>query len=70
MTKAKKDIFLWQYYVFLGYFPLDLFGYPWDMEAQNEPVAQLVEHLTFNQVAEGSSPSWLTENVSPSSSLA
>ena len=26
----------------------------------NEPLAQLVEHLTFNQRVEGSSPSWLT----------
>ena len=25
-----------------------------------EPLAQLVEHLTFNQRVEGSSPSWLT----------
>jgi hypothetical protein len=25
-----------------------------------EPLAQLVEHLTFNQGVEGSSPSWLT----------
>ena len=24
-----------------------------------EPLAQLVEHLTFNQRVEGSSPSWL-----------
>ena len=27
---------------------------------KNEPLAQLVEHLTFNQRVEGSSPSWLT----------
>ena len=27
---------------------------------RNEPLAQLVEHLTFNQRVEGSSPSWLT----------
>ncbi len=26
----------------------------------HEPLAQLVEHLTFNQGVEGSSPSWLT----------
>ncbi len=26
----------------------------------SEPLAQLVEHLTFNQGVEGSSPSWLT----------
>ncbi|VXA98881.1 hypothetical protein BACI348_20051 [Bacillus altitudinis] len=26
----------------------------------DEPLAQLVEHLTFNQRVEGSSPSWLT----------
>ena len=26
----------------------------------HEPLAQLVEHLTFNQRVEGSSPSWLT----------
>ncbi|VXB97909.1 hypothetical protein BACI71_160099 [Bacillus mycoides] len=25
-----------------------------------EPLAQLVEHLTFNQRVEGSNPSWLT----------
>ena len=31
------------------------------MEQHNyEPLAQLVEHLTFNQGVEGSSPSWLT----------
>jgi hypothetical protein len=28
--------------------------------AKCEPLAQLVEHLTFNQGVEGSSPSWLT----------
>jgi hypothetical protein len=28
-----------------------------------EPLAQLVEHLTFNQGVEGSSPSWLTTVV-------
>jgi hypothetical protein len=28
--------------------------------SQHEPLAQLVEHLTFNQGVEGSSPSWLT----------
>ena len=28
--------------------------------ANKEPLAQLVEHLTFNQRVEGSSPSWLT----------
>jgi hypothetical protein len=28
---------------------------------QDEPLAQLVEHLTFNQGVEGSSPSWLTK---------
>ena len=28
--------------------------------AISEPLAQLVEHLTFNQRVEGSSPSWLT----------
>ncbi len=27
-----------------------------------EPLAQLVEHLTFNQGVEGSSPSWLIES--------
>jgi hypothetical protein len=27
-----------------------------------EPLAQLVEHLTFNQRVEGSSPSWLTKD--------
>ena len=27
-----------------------------------EPLAQLVEHLTFNQGVEGSSPSWLTSS--------
>ena len=26
----------------------------------NEPLAQLVEHLTFNQRVAGSSPAWLT----------
>ena len=26
----------------------------------NDPLAQLVEHLTFNQGAEGSNPSWIT----------
>jgi hypothetical protein len=31
----------------------DLFEY--------EPLAQSVEHLTFNQRVEGSSPSWLTK---------
>ena len=30
------------------------------MFSQHEPLAQLVEHLTFNQGVEGSSPSWLT----------
>ncbi len=29
----------------------------------HEPLAQLVEHLTFNQGVEGSNPSWLT-NIS------
>ena len=28
-----------------------------------EPLAQLVEHLTFNQRVEGSSPSWLTISI-------
>jgi hypothetical protein len=28
----------------------------------DEPLAQLVEHLTFNQRVEGSSPSWLTKD--------
>jgi hypothetical protein len=28
--------------------------------AIDEPLAQLVEHLTFNQRVEGSNPSWLT----------
>ena len=27
-----------------------------------EPLAQLVEHLTFNQGVDGSSPSWLTRS--------
>ncbi len=27
---------------------------------ESEPLAQLVEHLTFNQGVEGSNPSWLT----------
>ena len=26
-----------------------------------EPLAQVVEHLTFNQVVPGSSPGWLTK---------
>ena len=30
------------------------------MILHHEPLAQLVEHLTFNQRVEGSSPSWLT----------
>jgi hypothetical protein len=30
------------------------------LDEQHEPLAQLVEHLTFNQGVEGSSPSWLT----------
>ena len=30
------------------------------VKLQQEPLAQLVEHLTFNQGVEGSSPSWLT----------
>lgn len=30
--------------------------------AEGDPVAQLVEHLTFNQRAEGSNPSGVTEN--------
>ena len=30
---------------------------------KNECVAQLVEHLTFNQVAEGSNPSALTNEI-------
>ncbi len=29
------------------------------LDEQHEPLAQLVEHLTFNQGVEGSSPSWL-----------
>ncbi len=29
-----------------------------------DPLAQLVEHLTFNQGAEGSSPSWVIEEAS------
>ncbi len=36
---------------------------------RTEPVAQSVEHRTFNPVVEGSSPSWLT-GTSPSSSQA
>src|ERR1043166_10323334 len=32
--------------------------------AHEEPVAQLVEHLTFNQVVQGSSPCGLTNNLS------
>jgi hypothetical protein len=31
-----------------------------DSPAIYEPLAQLVEHLTFNQRVEGSNPSWLT----------
>ncbi len=31
------------------------------MLSEEECVAQLVEHLTFNQVAEGSNPSALTK---------
>jgi hypothetical protein len=34
-----------------------------------EPVAQLVEHLTFNQVVLGSSPSGLTKYISNSNGL-
>ena len=30
------------------------------LSLRNEPLAQLVEHLTFNQRVEGSNPSWLT----------
>ena len=30
---------------------------------QNEPLAQSVEHLTFNQRVGGSSPPWLTCNA-------
>ena len=30
------------------------------MFEKQEPLAQLVEHLTFNQGVEGSNPSWLT----------
>jgi hypothetical protein len=29
------------------------------MNFSHEPLAQLVEHLTFNQRVEGSNPSWL-----------
>ncbi len=36
---------------------------------QREPLAQAVEHLTFNQGVDGSSPSWLTKiSVAPWSS--
>ena len=31
-----------------------------EVKLHYEPLAQLVEHLTFNQGVEGSSPSWLT----------
>lgn len=31
-----------------------------EIGGQIEPVAQLVEHRTFNPVVEGSNPSWLT----------
>ena len=31
--------------------------------ARQEPVAQMVEHLTFNQVVLGSSPSGLTNKI-------
>jgi hypothetical protein len=30
------------------------------LSSRDEPLAQLVEHLTFNQRVEGSNPSWLT----------
>ena len=33
--------------------------------SHREPLAQLVEHLTFNQGVEGSSPSWLTSFIFP-----
>jgi hypothetical protein len=32
----------------------------YDFILMNEPLAQLVEHLTFNQGVTGSSPVWLT----------
>ena len=37
-------------------------SFPWfeSRYPSHEPLAQLVEHLTFNQRVEGSSPSWLT----------
>lgn len=36
-------------------------SFPWfeSRYPSHEPLAQLVEHLTFNQRVEGSSPSWL-----------
>ena len=32
----------------------------YNLDLHQEPLAQLVEHLTFNQRVEGSNPSWLT----------
>ncbi|SYX85834.1 conserved protein of unknown function [Paenibacillus alvei] len=42
-----------------------LVGVTWRtaMFLHHEPLAQLVEHLTFNQGVEGSSPSWLTSFI-------
>ena len=32
---------------------------------RHEPLAQLAEHLTFNQGARGSNPRWLTKERTP-----
>ena len=34
-----------------------------DDRKTNEPLAQLAEHLTFNQGARGSNPRWLTKRI-------
>ncbi len=41
---------------------MDVQAYHFDFKQQNiyEPLAQLVEHLTFNQRVVGSNPTWLT----------
>lgn len=36
--------------------------------AKHDPLAQAVEHLTFNQGVRGSSPRWITKNRSESDS--
>ena len=33
------------------------------MLSRDEPLAQLAEHLTFNQGARGSNPRWLTKKI-------